>query len=137
MTAAVAVLLATAGCGGIRDAASTAPDAATAPNTAASATAPTPTPSDARADVTITKCAPGKYKTFNPQLTIVNSTDSAASYTVTININDADGTRLAEADTSPITIAAGQTATLLAFGTLRDPPQGVTCEVALATRFGF
>ena len=67
---------------------------------------------------------------------IVNSTDTVASYTVTVNINDPDGTRLGEADTSLITIAAGQTATLLAFGTLPEPPAGVTCAVASATRFG-
>ena len=54
---------------------------------------------------------------------------------MTVNINDPDGTRLAEADTSPITIDAGQTATLLAFGRLPDPPAGVTCAVASATRF--
>ena len=55
---------------------------------------------------------------------------------VTVNINDPGGTRLAEAHMSVITIAPGQTATLLAFGTLPDPPAAVTCAVASATRFG-
>ena len=136
-TAALAVLLATTGCGGVQEAAETAPDTTTAPNAAASTTvaAPATAGSDATADVTITKCVPGDYGTFNPQVMIVNSTDRAASYTVTVNINDPDGTRLAEADSSAITIAGGQTATLLAFGTLPDPPAGVTCAVASATRF--
>ena len=134
MTAALAVLLAATGCGG--ETAGTASDTATATDTAPSVTAAPPTGIDATADVTITKCVPGDYETFNPQLSIVNGTDTAASYTVTVNINDPDGTRLAEADASLITIAAGRTATLLAFGTLPDPPAGVTCAVASATRFG-
>ena len=136
MTAALAVLLAATGCRGLREAAGTAPDMATPTDATARETAAAPTGVDATADVTITKCVPGDYETFNPQLSIVNGTDTAASYTVTVNINDPDGTRLAEADTSLITIAAGQTATLLAFGTLPDPPAGVTCAVASATRFG-
>ena len=136
MTAALAVLLAATGCRGVRETAGTASDTATAPDTAASVTAAAPTGIDATADVTITKCVPGDYGTFNPQLRIVNSTDTTASYTVTVNINDPDGTRLGEADTSLITIAAGQTATLLAFGTLPDPPAGAICAVASATRFG-
>ena len=136
MTAALAVLVATPGCGGVRQAAGTASDTATAPDAAASVPAAAPTGSDATADVTITKCEPGQYETFNPQLRIVNSTDTAASYIVTVNINDPDGTRLAEANASLITIAAGRAATLLAFGTLPDPPAGVTCAVASATRFG-
>ena len=42
-----------------------------------------------------------------PQLMIVNNTGAAASYTVTVGINDTDGTGLAEADGSPITITRG------------------------------
>ena len=134
MTGALAVLLTISGCGGVQEAASPASDGATTPDPAVSV--PTPTPIDARADVTVTRCLPGEYETFNPQLRIVNNTDTAASYTVTVSINDPDGTRLAEADASPIAIAAGQTATLLAFGTLVDPPAEVTCAVASATRLG-
>ena len=136
MTAAVAVLLTISGCRAVQEAAGTAPDGATTPEAAASVPAATPTGIDATADVTITKCLPGDYGTFNPQLRIVNNTGTAASYTVTVSINDPDGTRLAEADASPIAIAAGQTATLLAFGTLADPPAEVSCAVASATRFG-
>jgi hypothetical protein len=56
-------------------------------------------------------------------LRIENSTGTAASCMVTVNINDPDGTGLADADTSLITIAA-RTATLLAFGTLRTRQRG-------------
>ena len=135
MTAASAVLLAISGCGGIQEIAGAAPDGATAPGVSASVTAAAPTGADARSEVTITSCLPGQYGTFNPQLTIVNRTGTAASYIVTVSINDPDGASLAEADSSPITVGAGQTATLLAFGTLADPPADVTCAVASATRF--
>jgi hypothetical protein len=136
MTAALAVLLTISSCRGVQEAGGTVPDGSTAPDAAASVTTAAPTAIDATADVTITKCLPGDYGTFNPQLRIFNNTDTAASYTVTVSINDPDGTRLAEADASPIAIAAGQTATLLAFGTLADPPAEVSCAVASATRFG-
>ena len=135
MMVALAALLTLSECRVIQEATGNAPDAATVPSAAATARAAAPTGIDATADVTITRCLPGDYGTFNPQLRIVNSIGTAVSYLVTVNINDPDGTRLAEADTSPITIGAGQTATLLAFGRLPDPPEGVTCAVASATRF--
>ena len=135
MMVALAALLTLSECRVIQEATGNAPDAATVPSAAATARAAAPTGIDATADVTITRCLPGDYGTFNPQLRIVNSIGTAGSYLVTVNINDPDGTRLAEADTSPITIGAGQTATLLAFGRLPDPPEGVTCAVASATRF--
>ena len=127
--AAVAVVLAATGCGGADDAVGTAPDAVP------SAPVAVPTPTDATADVTITKCVPGDYGTFNPQLTIVNKTPNAASYTVTVSLNDPDGTRLGEASVMVNSVAPGETASVLAFGALSDPPAGVTCAVSSASRF--
>ena len=115
-TAVAMPLLGAAGCSTSEQAADAVPDAATA--------------SEAAADVTVAKCEPGAYGTFNPQLTIINSIDKPATFTVTVCLNGPDGARLAEANAFANAIAAGQTATVEAAGQLENPPAGVTCAVA-------
>lgn len=86
------------------------------------------------ADVTLDGCEPGEFGTVTVPLTITNHSSKASNYLITVEILDADGTRLGEAFTAADAVRPDQTSKTEAIGTVTDGDVD-SCKLLQVERF--
>ncbi|MGW2084272.1 hypothetical protein [Streptomyces sp. NPDC001880] len=140
---AAGVLIAVTSAGGSSSTAKPKPSAAEptkseTPATGGASDAPTELPAlegtDAEGDVRITRCEVDSLTEWpDADVEVVNHSDTQASYIVSVEFVDGDGTRRASGLATATDLAAGQKSVQKAQG-LGKVPGKMTCKVAKVTR---
>jgi hypothetical protein len=127
-------------CGSSTTSGSSSPTTAATPN---ATTAPTPTtappPKGAKADVTITKCAPSSNEFLGAEatLSITNHSSKTSNYLITVAFDSPDGaTQLDTGNAAVQNLAPSQTTTETASSLKSETrSQHFVCKVADVTRY--